>query len=206
VGLDRIAVTDHGEIDGALEAHALDPQRIIVGEEITARCGTDLIGLFLNERIPQQLSLVEIAERIADQGGVVYAPHPFAYISDRVSRAARAMAVAEVVEGINSRAFWPPWNRMAARAASRQGLPIAAGSDAHFPHEIGRAYTELPAFRTADELRAALGSATPVSASPGSPWIHFLSMGLRLARLAAGASPAAGSRQSPDAGAVTIGR
>ena len=39
-GLDRIAVTDHGEIDGALEARMLDPARVIIGEEIRCRCRT----------------------------------------------------------------------------------------------------------------------------------------------------------------------
>jgi len=79
VGLDRVAVTDHGEIDGALEARALDPGRVIVGEEIRCACGTELIGLFLEERIPMGLDAREVARRIADQGGVVYAPHPYAY-------------------------------------------------------------------------------------------------------------------------------
>ena len=48
-GLDRIAVTDHGEIEGALRARELDPALVIVGEEIRCRCGVELIGLFLTE-------------------------------------------------------------------------------------------------------------------------------------------------------------
>ena len=36
-GLNRIAVTDHGEIDGALEARELAPDLVIVGEEIRCR-------------------------------------------------------------------------------------------------------------------------------------------------------------------------
>ena len=36
-GLDRLAITDHNVIGGALEAQALEPEKIIVGEEII-RC------------------------------------------------------------------------------------------------------------------------------------------------------------------------
>ncbi|MEJ2320059.1 MAG: PHP domain-containing protein [Gemmatimonadales bacterium] len=78
-GLDRIAVTDHGEIDGALEARELAPDLVIVGEEIRCRGRTELIGLFLSERIPMGLPIEEVVERIRDQDGVVYAPHPYAY-------------------------------------------------------------------------------------------------------------------------------
>ncbi|MEJ2547421.1 MAG: PHP domain-containing protein, partial [Gemmatimonadota bacterium] len=33
-GIGRIAVTDHGEIEGAFRARAIEPDRVIVGEEI----------------------------------------------------------------------------------------------------------------------------------------------------------------------------
>src|SRR5689334_6323857 len=79
-GLDRIAVTDHGAIEGAFAARGFDPELVIVGEEIRCGCGTDVIGLFLQELIPVGLSLRETASRIREQGGVVYAPHPFAYL------------------------------------------------------------------------------------------------------------------------------
>src|SRR5690606_18231825 len=78
-GLDRIAVTDHGEIEGALEARAYAPAHVIVGEEIRCEGRTELIGLFLTERIPQGLPIEETVERIRAQGGLVYAPHPYAY-------------------------------------------------------------------------------------------------------------------------------
>jgi predicted metal-dependent phosphoesterase TrpH len=182
-GLDRIAVTDHGEIDGALEAQALDPGRVIVGEEIRCARGTELIGLFLHERIPYDLPIEEVAERIADQGGLVYAPHPFAYARRPRFHARRALDVADIVEVFNSRAFLPSWNRLARQAASARGLPIAASSDGHFPHEIGRAYTELPWFDDAASLLAALPHATPIGLRTASPFIHVASISLKLARL-----------------------
>lgn len=162
-GLDRIAVTDHGEIEGALEAHALDPRRVIVGEEVTTRSGIDVLGLFLTERVPQDLALEEVVERIRGQGGVIIAPHPCAYPLRGTAKAAAVLAVADAVEIDNARArFVPAWNARAARAAAAHGLPTVAGSDAHLPFEIGRAATLLPAFADAVSLRAALRAAQVV--------------------------------------------
>ncbi|MDX1577399.1 MAG: PHP-associated domain-containing protein [Gemmatimonadota bacterium] len=182
VGLGRIAVTDHGTIEGALEARELDPELIVVGEEIRCRCRTELIGLFLNERIPMGLPLGEVVERIRAQNGLVYAPHPFAYAWRPLHRAARALGVADVVEGVNARAFLRPWNRAARRAARARSLPVAAGSDAHFPREIGRAWTVMPPFGTAEEFAAGLAEARPVHHVVSGPAYHLASMGVNAGR------------------------
>jgi predicted metal-dependent phosphoesterase TrpH len=172
LGLHRIAVTDHNELDGAREAKAIDPSLVIIGEEIDCEDGTHLIGLFLRERIPPGLSVQDTAARIREQGGVVYAPHPYAYLSVAVSRALRTIAVADVVEVFNARAFLPAWNRRALDAARARGLPLAAGTDSHFAFEIGSAWTELPEFDNADELRRSLAKARPVSRKSQSPLVH----------------------------------
>jgi predicted metal-dependent phosphoesterase TrpH len=193
VRLDRIAVTDHGSIEGALRARDLAPELVIVGEEIRCRCRTELIGLFLREAIPQRLPLEETARRIRDQGGVVYAPHPYAYARQPFSRARRAMEVADVVEAINARAFLPPWNRAAQRAARSRGIPVAAGSDAHFAFEIGRAYAEMPAFDDAAGFLEALPCARPVWRAVSGPGLHVASFGLKCTRLlASGAGTSTG--------------
>lgn len=182
-GLDRIAVTDHGEIDGALEARSLAPELVIVGEEIRCACRTELIGLFLEERVPQGLSLGETVERIRDQDGVVYAPHPFAYLTRTWSRARRTFAVADVVEAYNSRAFWTPWNRRALRTAEENDIPVGAGSDAHFPEEIGQAYAEMPRFRGVSEFRRAIPEGRPVGVGLSHPGVHVVSAGLKAVRM-----------------------
>lgn len=183
-GLDRVAVTDHGEIEGALEAREVAPERVIVGEEVKCACGTELIGLFLSERIPQRLALEEVIERIRDQDGLVYAPHPYAYLWRPVWRAGRALAVADVAEAFNSRAFFRPWNRAAEVAARRRGLAVAAGSDAHFAPEIGRAHTEMPAFSGPEEFLVAVREARPVAVELTGVTAHLKSVGLKLARRA----------------------
>ena len=185
-GLDKIAITDHETIEGALAARRIHPDHAIVGEEINCRCGTHLIGLFLTEHVPSGLSIESTAERIRQQSGVVYGPHPFAYITRSTERAARVLAVSDVAEVFNSRAFLPHWNKKAMALAEQQNLPTAASSDGHFPWELGRAYTELPEFHTADEFRASLDQARPVGLRTGSPWLHVTSMLIAKTRWLAG--------------------
>jgi len=182
VGIDRIAVTDHGEIEGALRARALDPERIIVGEEIRCRCRTELIGLFLSDRIPEGLPIESVVERIRDQGGLVYAPHPWAYLVCPGRRARRAVGSADIVEVFNSRAFCGRWNRRAAQSAFEANRVGAASSDAHFPHEIGHAWTAVPSFHRPEGLLMALQRGEPVARMTASPVVHFASVAWSVAR------------------------
>ncbi|HEX6309675.1 MAG TPA: PHP domain-containing protein [Longimicrobiales bacterium] len=181
-GFDRIAVTDHNTIAGAHEAAAIDAELVIMGEEIDCAGGAHLIGLFLTETIPPHRSIEETAERIRDQGGLVYAPHPFAYLKSARERARRVIAVADVVEVHNARAFAPAWNRRAATAAAEAGLPVAAGSDSHFAHEIGGAFTEIAPFTDAAAFRTVLSGARPAAVRAALPFVHAASLSVHLAR------------------------
>jgi predicted metal-dependent phosphoesterase TrpH len=153
VGLDRVAITDHHTLDGALRARDLDPERVIVGEEITARDGTDVIGLYLTKRISPRLPVEQVVDEIRAQDGVVYLPHPFAYLRGARQRFDRAAPLVDIVEVWNSRAFYAPWNGRAMDAVRERGLPAAAGSDAHFSMELGRAFTVFPPFIDAETLK-----------------------------------------------------
>jgi predicted metal-dependent phosphoesterase TrpH len=179
-GLDRVAVTDHGVFTGAQEAYWLDPELVIRGEEIKCSCGTHLIGLFLQEGIPNRLPVEETARRIREQGGVVYAPHPFAYLRSPSARAKRALAVADVVEVFNARAFVPAWNRLAAERAN--GQPGFTASDSHFPWEVGRVYTELPAFDDVKSFMRAARFARAGRLRVTNPFVHAFSMATEAVR------------------------
>ncbi len=185
-GLDRIAVTDHNTIDGAFAAQDLDPERVIVGEEITCSCGTHLIGLFLQERIPKGVTIEDAARAIRRQGGVVYAPHPIAYITRPAWRAERVFAVADVVEVFNSRGTLPSWNRKAASQAEERRVRRAAGSDAHMPWEIGRAFAEMPPFHDAASFLESAAQCSRISGSTCSVFLHFGTILLHGARKAIG--------------------
>ena len=71
VGLDVIAVTDHNELAGGLEALALAERygvRVIVGEEVKTPEG-EVIGLFLRERVPPGLAFAETIAQIKGRAG-----------------------------------------------------------------------------------------------------------------------------------------
>ena len=77
-GLGAIAITDHNEISGALEARAkADGIKVIVAEEVKTADQGEVIGLFIEEKIPRGMTLQETIAEIKRQGGLVYVPHPF---------------------------------------------------------------------------------------------------------------------------------
>jgi dephospho-CoA kinase len=147
IGLGRVCITDHNEVDVALELAARYPDRVIPGEEVKTAEGVDVSGLFLRERIPKGTPARETCERIREQGGLVYVPHPFAagkggggsilpLIEDLV----------DIVEGFNARIHDQALNRRAQAWARERDLPQGGGSDAHTVGEVGAGYVEVPPF------------------------------------------------------------
>ena len=80
-GLGAIAITDHNEVSGALEARRIaeemDDIKVIVAEEVKTAEQGEVIGLFLEEKIPKGMTMAETIAAIREQGGLVYVPHPF---------------------------------------------------------------------------------------------------------------------------------
>src|SRR5947208_2127320 len=141
-GLGAIAVTDHNEISGALEAHAQSRHagvKVIVGEEIKTDGEGEVIGLFMQEKIPRGLSLEETVAEIKRQGGLVYVPHPF----DRMhavpdyEHLLRVLDQVDAIEVFNPRVAIGAFNEEAARFAAKYHLIAAAGSDAHVAQGLG---------------------------------------------------------------------
>lgn len=146
-GIDRICVTDHNEISAALELRDRYPGRIIVGEEVKTAEGVDVIGLFLHERIPKGTPARECCERIKEQGGLVYVPHPFAGGKGGGGRILPEIEdLIDVMEGFNARIHFRRLNEAAVAWAGERNIALGAGSDAHTLREVGRAYVELPPF------------------------------------------------------------
>ena len=73
VGLSVLCITDHNSIAGALKAAEYakdDPDiEVVIGEEVSTRDG-EVIGLFLTEEIPMDLSAEKTIFRIRKQGEV----------------------------------------------------------------------------------------------------------------------------------------
>jgi len=161
VGLTAIAVTDHNEISGALEAakHADEYGiQVIVGEEVMTAQG-EVIGLFLTERIEPGLSWHETIARIRAQDGLVYVPHPF----DRLHTIPDVHLLRDTLDDIdafetyNARLPFDQYNRDAERFARKYNLVEGAGSDAHVTQGLGTAAVHMPAWDDKESFLLALG-------------------------------------------------
>lgn len=162
-GLDVVCITDHHAIDAAEEALRRDlGVRVVVGEEIRTPVG-ELIGLFLQERIPYVLPAEEVVSRIRRQGGIVYVPHPYdpvrAGVRDIPLKQLCENGAVDVIEAFNSKTEDDAHNHEAWRAAQTYGLPVAAGSDAHDPPGIGAAWVQMPDFDGPESFLSSLGRA-----------------------------------------------
>ncbi len=145
---DAIAVIDHNEIDGALQLASQAPFPVIVGEEIASQQG-EIAGLLLSECIPPGLSAQETIDRIKEQGGLVYVPRPLARDVPTALGRKNLEAIIDRVDimgGFNARILRHADNLSAQEIARQYDVPMAAGSDAHFAREIGRAGVELDPF------------------------------------------------------------
>lgn len=180
-GLDKIGITDHNRLEGALRLRELAPELVIVGEEIRTPEG-ELLCFFLKEEVPGGLSPAETIARVRDQGGIVGISHPM----DQVRREAmgrraliRIRDQLDCVEIFNARCLLAMDNWRAAAWATELGLPGTAGSDAHHAMEIGRAYVEMPSFTGREDFVEKLG----LGRAQGrlSPlWVHFFSTWARI--------------------------
>ena len=158
VGINCVAIADHGTTAGALKLKEIAPFTVIVAQEILTTMG-EIMGLFLTEDIPGGLSPEETIARIKAQGGLVCLPHPldrFRGIGRNYQEIERIIADVDIIEVFNSRVILKSYNRKAELFAQRHGLLRSAGSDAHIPHEIGHAYVEMPEFNGSEEFCAAL--------------------------------------------------
>ena len=182
VGLDRIAITDHDQIEGAFEAREVDPELVIVGEEVRTAEGLDLIGLFLTAHIPRGGTFREVADEIRRQGGVAYVPHPFDSHRGTTEEFLEGVRdCIDVVEGFNARIHDPKRNQRAQHWALARGLPLGAGSDAHLLSEIGRARVVMPAFEGPAAFLVALSEAR-IEGRSSSHLVHLGSTWAKIAR------------------------
>lgn len=181
-GLDRVVVTDHWSIAGALAAHELDPKLVIVGEEVLTDKG-ELLCAFVTEEIPRGIPFREAVAALREQGAFISVSHPFDPRRSRWSLAdlAELATLVDAFETFNARNLLPRYNREAADFAARVGKPGTAGSDAHTVEELGRAVMGLPDFTDGDSLRAAISQAEFQVESSG-PWVRVRSRWARATR------------------------
>ena len=163
IGIDRLAITDHNSIDGALAAQALAPDRVIVGEEVQTTQG-ELLGYFLTEWVPPGLEPLDAIKRLRAQGAVISVSHPFDHIRGPHWTHEQLLAILphiDAIETFNARCYSNKPNQQAAEFAIEHGLLATVGSDAHSLMEVGRATLSMPSFDDPASFLAALGKARP---------------------------------------------
>jgi len=161
-GLGAIAVTDHNEISGAHAARAkADGIAVIVGEEVMTADQGEVIGLFIEEKIPRGMTLQETIAEIKRQGGLVYVPHPF----DRLHSVPDYEHLLDVLDDVDAIEVFNPrvaiteFNDEAARFAAKYRVPAGAGSDAHVPQGLGSVRIRMRDFNGPQEFLESLRDA-----------------------------------------------
>lgn len=180
--LDVIAVTDHDQIRGALDAAercaGAPGGRIqaVVGTEISASWGRHVVALFFREPYPTSpfprfRGLRETAARVHDAGGVLVLPHALSVLVPSVGERAlrhlmadetarRTLRGVELCSGvIGGREVEGRLRRL---NEAEWKLADIGSSDAHHLSQVGSAFTEFPG-RTAEDLASAMERRTTVA-------------------------------------------
>jgi dephospho-CoA kinase len=186
---DRIAITDHNEVDVALRMAEEFPDRIIPGEEVKTAEGIDVIGLYLSRAIPKGTPAHATISLIREQGGIPYLPHPYAAGKGGGGRMAEELAaLVDVVEVFNARLHPGRLNAPAEDLARRHGRLRGAGSDAHTLGELGGAFVDVEDHpNRPDALLRALASAE-VGGRTASNLVHLASTWAKLRKRLPGAA------------------
>ena len=174
--LDRVVVTDHNSIQGAQAAYALDPERIIVGEEIMTTKG-EILASYVQELIPANLSPKETIDILKKQGAFISVSHPFDEMRKggwQENDLLEILPFVDAIEVYNSRCMFPRFNRRAGLFAQKHNIAGTVGSDAHGAFELGRSILLLDQFAGPQELRQVIRRAKmKVKWSPW--WFHLVS-------------------------------
>ena len=205
-GLGAIAITDHNEVSGALEAReiakGMDDIKVIVAEEVKTAEQGEVIGLFLEEKIPKGLTMAETIAEIRRQGGLVYVPHPF----DRFHSVPDYEHLLDIVEEIdllevfNPRVAVTAFNEEAVRFARKYRIVPAAGSDSHVAQGLGSVRQRIHDFDGPAEFLEAMRGADITRKHKNLVYVQTLKF------LQTTGRPKAPKRRVPDAKPVRGGR
>jgi predicted metal-dependent phosphoesterase TrpH len=176
------AVTDHNTIRGALAVRELADFDVIIGEEIRTADG-EIIGLFLEEEIPRDLSARETIERVKSQGGLVGVPHPFDHLRLALREDVMRKLIDQIdfIETLNARMVFPSHNTKARAFAKEHDKPMSAGSDAHSSWEVGRVYVEMRPFHGTQDFLLSLREGR-LRGKLSTPFVHLISRYAKLRR------------------------
>jgi predicted metal-dependent phosphoesterase TrpH len=205
-GLGAIAITDHNEVSGALEAREIAQEmgdiKVIVAEEVKTAEQGEVIGLFIEEKIPKGLTMAETIAAIRAQNGLVYVPHPF----DRFHSVPDYEHLMDIVEEIdilevfNPRVAVTSFNEEAQRFAGKYRIVPGAGSDSHVAQGLGSVRVRIHDFDGPAEFLEAMRDADITRKHKNLIYVQTLKL------LQTTGRPKAPKRRVPDAKPVRGGK
>lgn len=173
-GIDRLIVTDHNSIGGALAAQKIAPELVIVGEEILTTRG-ELLAAFVSEEIPAKLEPLEVIRRLKEQGAFISVSHPLDPMRGwKREHLLEILPHIDALEVFNARCIDEKFNDDARAFARKHDIPGTVGSDAHTLMELGRATLTVAPFSDAESLRKIIASGVE-KVRLSSPFIHLSS-------------------------------
>jgi predicted metal-dependent phosphoesterase TrpH len=176
-GIDRVVVTDHNTIEGALKAAQLAPELIIVGEEIETTEG-EILAVYVKDEIEPGLPPMDVIQRLRSQEAFISVSHPFDPTRKggwRVEALLEIVPHIDAIETFNARVLWPGYNWQAGKFAREHGLSATHGSDAHTAFELGRGALFVPSFHDSASLKENLPNAVSPRLTVSLPWVHLTS-------------------------------
>ena len=206
-GLGAIAVTDHNEVSGAHETRAKAVEeggiKVIVAEEVKTADQGEVIGLFIEDKIPRGMTLQETIAAIRAQGGLVYVPHPF----DRMHSVPDYEHLLDVVEHVdaievfNPRVAFSVFNEEAERFAAKYRIVAGAGSDSHVAAGLGSVMIRMRDFDGPEEFLESLRDADIVRKKQSLLYVQAL----KFIQTKATPEPARRRTAKPGAGVTRAG-
>ena len=138
-GLDGVALTNHDyyrSIDGAALPESVS---LVPGIEVSTTHGHVLVvgPDPPTDTEPGRLAPGEVVDRAHERGCAAIVAHPY--------RNSTVRDLDLPVDAVEINGKHPRTHTWAAGLADERGLPLVGGSDAHYPVEVGRAYTRIDA-------------------------------------------------------------
>ncbi len=180
----------------------MDDIKVIVAEEVKTAEQGEVIGLFLEEKIPRGMTMAETIAAIREQGGLVYVPHPF----DRFHSVPDYEHLLDMVEEIdvlevfNPRVALTAFNEEAERFARKYRIVPGAGSDSHVAQGLGSVRVRIHDFDGPEEFLEAMRDADITRKHKNLVYVQTLKL------LQTAGRPKAPKRSVPDAKPVRGGR
>lgn len=176
-----VAITDHDSIRSWKEMNSLGLKagvKVVQGEEIkifdeNQNDVGEILGLFMNEFVKPKFYL-EVIDDLREQDALISVSHPFDFLRHEFKLLKSEYKKVDCLEGFNSRCYADSFNDKAKAFSEFHGIPMTAGSDAHFPEEIGAAFLEIPKAQSLEDARKLIKKGkTSIHGKRSSVMIHI---------------------------------